>query len=245
MKPFLLLQSRPEDEASDNEYEGFLRATGLQSNELTRMRVEAAPLPEIRLEDYSAIIVGGGPFSTSDPEDSKSIIQRRLEADFRRLLDEVVVKDFPFFGACYGIGTLGAHQGALISRKYGENVAPVTITLSQAGSEDPLLADMPRSFQAIAGHKEACEILPPNAVLLASSSACPVQMFRIKNNLYATQFHPELDLHGLAVRVGIYKHAGYFPPEDADKIIAQAETADLSQVERILQNFVERYRREA
>jgi GMP synthase (glutamine-hydrolysing) len=26
------------------------------------------------------------------------------------LLDRVINADFPFFGACYGIGTLGNHQ---------------------------------------------------------------------------------------------------------------------------------------
>ena len=39
-------------------------------------------------------------------------------------------------------------------------------------------------------------MLPPTAVLLATSPRCPVQMFRVKQNLYATQFHPELDVRG-------------------------------------------------
>lgn len=244
MKPFLLLQSRPEDVASDNEYDGMLQAAGLAPGELVRFRVETTSLPEINLEDHSGIIIGGGPYNASDPENEKSDNQKRVEADFARLLDEVVEKDFPLFGACYGIGTLGTHQGGVINRKFGElPPGPVAITLTEAGRQDPLLAGVPETFQAIVGHKEACEILPAGAIHLASSPTCPVQMFRIKNNLYATQFHPELDLNGVRVRIEIYKNHGYFPPENGDKIIAAAEAADLSYAPIVLRNFVERYKR--
>ena len=43
--------------------------------------------------------------------------------------------------------------------------------------------------------------MPPHAVVLASSATCPVQAFRVGRNLYATQFHPELDLAGLDTRI--------------------------------------------
>lgn len=243
MKPFLLLQSRPEDVASDNEYDGFLEATGLAPAELQRIRVEAAPLPALRLEDYSGVIIGGGPFNASDPEEEKSSNQKRVEADFARLLDEAVEKDFPVFGACYGVGTLGAHQGAVINRKFGEKAGPVAITLTEEGRNDPLLQGVPESFQAIVGHKEACEILPQNAVHLASSPTCPVQMFRVKNNLYATQFHPELDFESLRVRLMIYNNHGYFEPGETDTIIDAAKAADLSYAPVILKNFIQQYQK--
>lgn len=241
MKPFLLLQSRPEDVASNNEYDGFLDATGLKPEELLRIRVEAAPFAPIDFEKYSGIIIGGGPFNASDPEDKKSDNQKRVEADFARLLDEAVEKDFPLFGACYGVGTLGAHQGAVINRKFGEKAGPVAITLTEEGKNDPLLKGLPETFQAIVGHKEACEILPPNAVHLASSPTCPVQMFRIKNNLYATQFHPELSFESLELRLTIYNNHGYFEPGEAGTIIEAAKAADLSYTPQILRNFVQQY----
>jgi len=241
MKPFLLLQSRPEDPASNNEYDGFLNAANLRPDQLERIRVEAAPLPVIDLDRYSGIIVGGGPYNASDPEEKKSDTQKRVEADFARLLQELVEKDFPFFGACYGVGTLGALLSGTISRKYAEAVGPVAISLTPEGRKDPLLTGLPDTFQAIVGHKEACEVLPPSAVHLASSPICPVQMFRVKNNLYVTQFHPELDIEGLRIRVNIYKHAGYFPAEDAEAVIENAKSADLSYVPLILKNFVAKY----
>ncbi len=53
-------------------------------------------------------------------------------------------------------------------------------------------------------------------MLLAESAACPVQAFRVGRNVYATQFHPELDLVGIRTRIDVYRHAGYFEPDQAD-----------------------------
>ena len=100
---------------------------------------------------------------------------------------------------------------------------------------------MSRRFEAFVGHKEACRILPPGAVLLAESPACPVQMFRIKENLYATQFHPELDRAGIITRAQVYRHAGYFPPHELDELIARLQAAVVTEPSRILRNFVARY----
>jgi GMP synthase (glutamine-hydrolysing) len=241
VKPFLLLASRAEDEAAEDEYCAYLRYAGLTPDELHRIRMEAAPLPELELSDYSGIIVGGSPFTSSDPAEQKSAAQHRVERELAALLDRIVAEDFPFLGACYGVGTLGLHQGAVIDRTYGEGLGGVTITLTPEGTRDPLLKGMPERFTAFTGHKEACTVLPAHAVLLASSAACPVQMFRIRSNLYATQFHPELDVAGLTTRIEIYRHAGYFPPEDAEELKARAREHSVTEPMTILRNFAERY----
>jgi GMP synthase (glutamine-hydrolysing) len=241
VRPFLLLSSRAEDVAAEGEYEAFLRCTGLAEHELHRIRMEAAPLPELDLAAYSGILIGGGPFNSSDPPELKSSVQHRVERDMSLLLDRVVERDFPFFGACYGVGTLGVHQGGVIDRTYAEPISAVHIRLTQAGIADPVLDGMAPEFDAFVGHKEACSTLPAGAVLLAGSDACPVQMFRIKQNLYATQFHPELDVPGLVTRVHVYQHAGYFPPEERDDLIARLTPAVISEPGRMLANFVARY----
>lgn len=245
MKPFLLLATRAEDAAADNEYQAFQTFAGLGETDLVRHRLERDPLGPIELADYSGILLGGGPFNSSDPEDAKSPVQLRVEADLRRLLDEVVSVDFPFLGACYGIGTLGAHQGAVIDRTYAEPVGAVRITLTPDGRADPLLAGLPDSFDAFVGHKEAVSVLPDHAVLLAGSATCPVQLFRVGRNVYATQFHPELDVDGLSTRVEVYKHAGYFPPEQAEEIKAMARASDVTHPPALLRAFVARYARAA
>ena len=51
MLPFLLLSTRAEDLAADEEYAAFLRCTGLTCDQLHRIRLEAAPLPRLDLEE--------------------------------------------------------------------------------------------------------------------------------------------------------------------------------------------------
>jgi GMP synthase (glutamine-hydrolysing) len=241
VKPFLLLSSRAEDVAADGEYAAFLKLTGLGADQLRRIRLEAAPLPALDLDDYSGIVVGGGPFNSSDPPDAKSAVQHRVESDLRSLLDEVVARDFPFFGACYGIGTLGVHQGGVIDRTYAEPVSCVRISLTADGLADPVLAGLPAEFGAFTGHKEACRATPPGAVLLATSPGCPVQMFRVRQNLYATQFHPELDVPGIITRVHVYQHAGYFQPAEITELVIRLKLAVVTEPGRMLANFIARY----
>lgn len=241
MLPFLLLATRAEEVAAEREYRSFLAIAGLEPEQLHRVRAEQGPLPPIDLEHYSGIFVGGSPFNSSDPQELKSAVQRRVESEIGELLDRVVAADFPFLGACYGVGTLGRHQGAVIDRTFAEPIGTVTISVNQAGAIDPLLAGLPASFPAFVGHKEACTTLPEGAVVLASSSTCPVQMFRIRENLYATQFHPELDVAALVERIDIYRHAGYFPPHEADEVMERVRGANVDQPARILRNFVQRY----
>ncbi|RYV51530.1 glutamine amidotransferase [Pengzhenrongella frigida] len=241
MKPFLLLSTRADDRAAAEEHAAFVRFGGLTPDLLHRVRLEAEPLPDLDLDRYSGVFIGGSPFNSSDPEDLKSAVQRRVEAELAGLLDEIVDRDFPFLGACYGVGTLGVHQGAVIDSTFGEPVSSVSITLSEAGRADPLLAGIPPRFDAFVGHKEACRSLPDHVTLLASSPTCPVQMFRVKQNLYATQFHPELDVPGIVLRIKTYRNAGYFPPDDTEHVVAGVQDAEVNVPPRILANFVRRY----
>jgi GMP synthase (glutamine-hydrolysing) len=241
VKPFLLLAIRAEDAAADNEYDSFLSLSGLGESELRRIRLEQRALGEIDLREWSGVLLGGGPFNYSDPAELKTPVQRRVEADLHGLLDRVVRTDFPFLGACYGIGALGRQVGATVDRQYAEPVGAVEITLAPPGRQDPLLGGLPALFQAFTGHKEAISRLPGQAVLLASSARCPVHAFRVGANVYATQFHPELDMAGLCTRIEVYKHAGYFDPDQADEIKAAAARSDVSWPPAILRAFVARY----
>ena len=78
MRPFLFLGTRGEDAAADGEYTSVLSFSGLREDQLRRVRLEREPLPEVDLEDWSGIILGGGPFNVSDPAEAKSPVQRRV-----------------------------------------------------------------------------------------------------------------------------------------------------------------------
>jgi GMP synthase (glutamine-hydrolysing) len=150
----------------------------------------------------------------------------------------------PYFGACYGVGLLAGFCGGVVSKeKYSEDVSAAKISLTAEGLKDSLCRGLKKEFFAVVGHKEACQLLPKGAVLLAGSEKCPIELFRLKKNIYACQFHPELDLDGIALRLEVYKKAGYFPPEEARSILEEIKKFDLSEVPKILANFVKLYKK--
>ncbi|MEM9760836.1 MAG: glutamine amidotransferase, partial [Pseudomonadota bacterium] len=241
-KPFLVIQLRPEDAVADEELRALQQHGGLAVGEVIRVRAETSGLPVIDLNEYSGIIVGGSPFDVSTPEPAKSAVQKQIEAGFAGLLREVDGRDFPFLGCCSGNGLLGAFCGASISRRFGEPVGPAEISLTEAGKSDPLLAGFPDRFPVLLGHKEACDDVPPGTTLLARGERCPVQMFRRKSNIYATQFHPEADAAGFILRINVYRHHGYFPPEDTDRLRSAVSSQPVPESNEILRRFVARYR---
>lgn len=245
MKPFLVLQLRPETEASDDEFSAILRKGELDVENAMRVRLDLDDLPcDLDLEDFSGVIVGGGPGCVSDESEQKSPLEARIEKAVLALMPEITTRDFPFLGCCYGIGILGHHLGGEVSKaRYGEPVGTADCTLTPMGKVDPICEGMPEAFQAFVGHKEAIQALPEGCVQLVSSPTCPFQMIRFASNVYATQFHPEADDAGFETRIHIYKHRGYFPPEDAARLIDMCRAADVHAPELILKNFVKTYAR--
>ena len=237
----LILQMRPENEVADSEFKAILRVTGIDKSHVDRIKVDQLKEYQLDLNHYSAIIAGGSPFDISKASDQKSKTQQQVESFFKGLFDEVVDGDFPFLGACSGSGLLGSYCGATISEKYCEPVGSVTVTKTEAAEKDPLLVGLPRQFTALVGHKEACDKLPPDTVLLLTSESCPVQMFRVKNNVYATQFHPEADAEEFTLRINTYKDHGYFVPEKAMELIATLENIKTPIAKKILRQFAHRY----
>lgn len=240
-KPVLILQLRPEDDTSDSEFAALLKYGGLTPDDVRRIRIEKTGIPEISLEDYSAIIVGGSPFDISTPEHEKLPIQKKIEMDFQNLLIEVVNQDFPFLGACSGCGLLGSYMETPITRRFSETVSAVTVSLTAEGEQDPLLEGFPQSISVLLGHKEACDHVPAGSTLLIQGDVCPVQMFRVGQNVYATQFHPEGDAEGFTLRIHAYKNHGYFSPAEADELIDAVNKADTPYAQLLLRRFVTRY----
>ncbi|MEJ2585143.1 MAG: glutamine amidotransferase [Robiginitalea sp.] len=241
MKKLLIFQMRPEDATADSEFEAILRVGRLDENEVRRIRLERE-IPDIDLDGYAAAIAGGSPFDVSTPEAEKSAVQKNIEAFYQKLFDRMIPSDFPFLGCCSGNGLLGKYCGAPISGTYSEPIGSVRIRLTKAGRQDPLLSGLPETFDALAGHKEACDEVPAGATLLASSETCPVQMFRMRKNIYATQFHPEADSNEFILRIKTYKDYGYFAPEEADGLITAVSSANTPVPQEILRRFVQFYK---
>ena len=239
MKPFVQIATRPEDDVAATEREAVLDFTGLTEEQRIWARLDRDPFPDIAAADISGIILCGSPFTVSDPAETKTAAQVRAEAEIFRVLDQVIAHDIPFLGACYGIGTLGTHQGALIDRTHGEPLGAVEVALTGAGRQDPLIreAALPERFTGLVGHKEAVHTLPEHATVLAAGTSSPVQMFRVGTRQYATQFHPELDVPSIIERARVYRDHGYFSPDEMEDVFDALRGQDADHPPRLLRAF--------
>ena len=150
-KPFLILQLRPEPAAADNELDAILKKGGLARSQAVRVRLDTEPIPAgFDLNDYSGIIVGGGPGCVSDPVDQKTDVEKRIEDSILNLMPAIDAADFPFLGCCYGIGIL-AHlllQHGVIVIKI-EIHLPRSLQLQQVPCDDDPL-NLARPFADLA-----------------------------------------------------------------------------------------------
>ena len=104
-----------------------------------RLDCETPPAPS-SLDDYAAVIVGGGPPCVSDTPEEKPAVHKRIEDAAFSLMPAITEADFPFLGCCYGVGLLAHHLGGEVSKaRYGEEVGVVDCTLTEDGRKDRLL----------------------------------------------------------------------------------------------------------
>ncbi|MEJ3403841.1 glutamine amidotransferase [Rathayibacter sp. YIM 133350] len=235
---FLLLTIRPEDDAAAGEYASVLEASGLPASALRQHRLDSEPLGDA-LEGVEGVIVGGSPYNATD--ELKPPAQLRAEDDLARLTRLARDNDLPTMFTCYGIGVAAAALGGTVEHGVGEPVGPANIELTPDGERDPLLVGLPSRFEAFVGHKESVTQLPADAVLLASSPHCHVEMFRVGTALYATQFHPEPTANDLIARARIYQHHGYFPVHELAVVEERIGASRVSVPRRMLRRFVEHF----
>ncbi|MFM6847638.1 MAG: glutamine amidotransferase [Terrabacter sp.] len=237
-RPFLLLTSRVDDALAEQEREAFLRLTGLRADDVVHLRIEQRTFLPLDVTAYAGVVLGGSPFTVSEPRDSKSPTERRVEDELTVLIRELVEREVPYLGLCYGVGATSLALGGVVDRTYGEPVGSTTVRLTAAAADDPLFRGLPDAFTAFVGHKEAATEPPPGAVVVATSDPCPVQAYRVGACAWVTQFHPELELETFVERIRAYAHLGYFRPDEQDAIIESVSTADVSPAHDVLKRFV-------
>lgn len=242
-KPFLMLTSRDDEVVAADEAEALPRLAGLDAGDVVQVRMESEPFPVLDPTAWSGVVVCGSPWDAGAEESSKSPLQRRVEAHLERLLDVVLEESVPYLGICYGLGILNRHLGGRVDTAHGEEIGAPELHLTDAGREDLLLSAVPEVFHGYVGHHEAVGLLAADAELLVTSESCPVQMVRVGERAWATQFHPELDTAGIEVRIREYADRGYYAPADRHRIWDAAHSVDVAPAHRILSTFAREFRR--
>lgn len=241
MRPLVYLCVRPQQGAAAAEYESFRRAMRLDEAGLEHWDLVREPLPSDAIERWRGFAVGGSPFNVTDPESTKTDVQRRLEADLARVAAAAASGDTAALFTCYGIGVASRTLGGEVTRAYPEDTGPTSVTLTEGADTDPIFGGLAHSFSALTAHKEGTSRLPDGAVLLATNEACPVQAYRVGDRLYATQFHPEPTARAFTERMAVYRDDGYFAASDYETIAARVLAASLTEPARILRAFAQRF----
>lgn len=154
----------------------WLPAAGLDLD-VHQVHTDGPPPPRLP-EGYDALVVMGGPMGVGD-----------LHPDEVALVAGCQV---PLLGICLGAQLLAHARGGLVERgRIGPELGVCRIHLTDAAGSDPLLAGLPPILDVVQWHWDEVVTLPPGAVHLAASPACPHQAFRVGTYAWGLQFHPE------------------------------------------------------
>lgn len=108
---------------------------------------------------------------------------------------EAAAIDLPILGICYGHQLLAHALGGEVDyHPLGLEIGTVEIKLSDQAEQDVLFQGLPQCFSAHATHRQTVIKLPENAVVLANNAFEPHHAFRIGQNAWGLQFHPEFNV---------------------------------------------------
>jgi GMP synthase (glutamine-hydrolysing) len=143
------------------------------------------PLP---LEDeIGGLVVMGGPMSVGDT------VEHPYLADEAELIASIVNAGRPVLGVCLGAQLIAHALGARIYRGEQAEIGLGTVSLTQAGREDPVLGSLGVEILPVMHWHQDTVDLPAQALWLARSELYAHQAFRVGKWTYGLQFHLEVD----------------------------------------------------
>jgi len=74
-----------------------------------------------------------------------------------------------------------------------------------------------------------------------TDSNCPTQMFRVGENVFVTQPHPEGDAEKFRLRIDTYRNHNHFEPLETNELKKRVSTKPTPHAQEILRRFVKRF----
>ena len=148
----------------------------------------------------------------------------------------------PAFASCWGSQAMAvAMGGEVVNDRSRSEIGTHGLRLTAAGRGDPVFGHLSETFKAQMGHEDLVKTLPPNTTLLASSARVVNQAYRFDDApVYCTQFHPELDVEGILVRLSAYpRYLAEVTGESYEDVVAGLE--ETPGATRLLARFVEEF----
>jgi len=135
---------------------------------------------------YDGLVVLGGPMNVNQTDRYPHLA---LERDAIRIAAD---SGLPVLGICLGAQLISVALGGSVSRDSAREIGWVDVSPTADGEQDPLFSHFRRTEKIFQWHGDSFSI-PPGAVHLAESKACPTQAFRYGESVYGLQFHLEVD----------------------------------------------------
>lgn len=137
-------------------------------------------------DEVGGIVSLGGPMGANDEAEHAWILR---EMD---LFQRSVELGLPIVGICLGAQILARSLGGRVEKHATAEVGWFPVQLNAKGLSDPVVGAAGPSPTVYHWHLDT--FFPPkDATLLASSRVTERQAFRIDDNIYGFQFHPEAD----------------------------------------------------
>jgi GMP synthase (glutamine-hydrolysing) len=109
-----------------------------------------------------------------------------------RFLRAFLRRGRPALGVCLGSQLLAAALGATVYKNKNKEIGWYPLSLTPAGSRDPLLRVLGKTGTVFQWHGDTFT-RPAGTAHLARSPLCRHQAFRFRRNVYGLQFHLEVD----------------------------------------------------
>ncbi len=187
-------------------FEDVIRERGHGLEEWSLAWTTPPPRP---LDAYGAVLVFGGAMHADQDHHHPWLREENLF--LQRLLDLHI----PVLGICLGAQLLAkaAHAAVMAAREF--EIGWFEVELTESGARDPLLGRMPQTFDAFQWHYYE-HGLPAGGVELARNGLC-TQAFRLGEEAWGVQFHPEVTLAQVEKWIGEEESL----PVDAAALLAE------------------------
>jgi GMP synthase (glutamine-hydrolysing) len=194
---------------------------------LVDARREDAPLPSP--DEVAGILVSGSPSSVTE----HAPWMLRLEAWLR----EVVTREAPLLGVCFGHQLLGSALGGEVRRNpRGRRIGTLRVRRT---AEDPLLEGLPEEFEVNVSHQDHVAVTPLGVRMLVTAEHDALHAFAAGPRARAVQFHPEF--HREIVRGYISERQEALRGEGQEPEALHASASETPHARRILHNFVRHF----